>query len=518
MNGTDLPIIIIDTKGAEILDDPKITANMKIIARNDGRLNYLNDNPTVYSGKIGIETRGQSSQYYFPKKSYGIELRTEAGLDTSVSLLNLPAESDWVLYSPYTDKTLIRNALIYELGNRTGQWAPHTRFCEVVLNGEYWGIYLLIEKIKRSKGRVNISKLKKTDISGSDMTGGYILKIDKGFSSNIGFTSRYTSATNSAINFEYVYPKPDSIQAQQVGYITSFMSNFESALKGSNFKDPVTGFRQFANDTSFVDYYMINEFAKNVDGYRISSFMYKNRTDKGGKLTMGPLWDYDITLGNVNYYQGWTTYGWALDKLDNWDEFQAPFWWKRLLQDEEYVKLLRKRWDKNRATFMSDNELMNMVDSISAIPSAALDRNFERWPVFGEYIWPNYYVGNNYNDEIEYLKDWIVERTAWLDDNIPGKTLTEIDETQRNIETLNVYPNPFISWVEVNSTSSLAGVYTIEILNAQGKVIDHQTKNYAANSLINWKIDFKQNITSGIYIVKLIHPDGLIETGKIVKN
>ena len=99
------------------------------------------------------------------------------------------------------------------------------------------------------------------------MTGGYILKIDKGFSSNIGFTSRYTSITNSAINFEYVYPKPDSIQAQQVGYITNFMSNFESALKGSNFKDPVTGFRQFANDTSFVNYYIMNEFAKNVDGY-----------------------------------------------------------------------------------------------------------------------------------------------------------------------------------------------------------------------------------------------------------
>ena len=146
MNGTNLPIIIIDTKGAEILDDPKITADMKIIARNDGRKNYLNDNPSVYSGKIGIETRGQSSQYYFPKKSYGIELRNEAGSDTSVSLLNLPAESDWVLYSPYTDKTLIRNALIYELGNRTGQWAPHTRFCEVVFERPILGYLFTYRK------------------------------------------------------------------------------------------------------------------------------------------------------------------------------------------------------------------------------------------------------------------------------------------------------------------------------------------------------------------------------------
>lgn len=517
-NGSKLPLIILDTYGAEIVDDPKITASMKVIARTDGRLNYTNDKPTDYSGKIGIEVRGQSSQM-FPKKAFGIEIRNESGLDTAVSLLGLPAESDWVLYAAYNEKTLIRNALMYELGNRSGLWAPHTRFCEVVLNGQYWGIYLLTEKIKRDKGRVNISKLKKTDLSGSDVTGGYILKIDKGFYDGIGFRSIYNSAYNTPITFEYVYPKPDSIQAQQVGYIKSFMTNFENSLKGNNFKDPIAGYRQFANVTSFADYYLFNEFSKNVDGYRISTYMFKDRTDKGGKLTMGPLWDYDLTLGNADYYDGWKTSGWAAYSTPEWDGAQPPFWWNRMLQDEEYTNLLQCRWTKFRSTFMSDASLMHIIDSIAAIPSSALSRNFTAWPVFGQYVWPNYFVGNNYKEEINYLKDWIVERASWIDDNLPGTcTTTSIDNNEIANERLIVFPNPFTNWICVQVSAKISGNYKLEICNNQNQILVSQIRYYNGNSLIDWRIDFNTQLASGLYFVKLISPNGNTQTAKIIKN
>ena len=151
---------------------------MGIIYNGPGVRNNLTDPFNNYNGKVGIETRGHSSQM-FPMKAYGFELRDTAGNSVNKSILGMPKESDWILYAPYTDKTLMRNFLAYTLSRQMGHWAAHCQFVEVVLNGDYIGVYVLMEKIKRNANRVNIVKMDNTIISGDEVTGGYIFSLDK---------------------------------------------------------------------------------------------------------------------------------------------------------------------------------------------------------------------------------------------------------------------------------------------------------------------------------------------------
>ncbi|HVZ95441.1 MAG TPA: CotH kinase family protein, partial [Chitinophagaceae bacterium] len=225
---SNLPVIVINTNGQTIPDDPKITADMGIIYNGPGVRNNITDSFNEYNGKIGIEIRGQSSQM-FPMKSYSVELRDTLGESVDKSLFGLPEESDWVLYAPYTDKTLMRNFLAYTLSNSLGHWAAHCRFVEVMLNGSYAGIYVFMEKIKRNSGRVDIKKLKSSDNSGDAVTGGYIFSIDKDAD---GWFSSYhpNDDPNANIQFSYVYPKIEDITTQQQAYIKSYVDSFENAL------------------------------------------------------------------------------------------------------------------------------------------------------------------------------------------------------------------------------------------------------------------------------------------------
>lgn len=180
MESSNLPILIIDTQDQFIPDEPKIVATIKIIDNGTSKRNKITDAP-AYAGKIGIEQRGATSRIFFPKKPYGFELRDTSGLKgVSASILGLPSEEDWVLNATYNDKTLIREVLTYDLyRNFNPYYTPRYKFCEVTLNGQYYGIYILFEKIKRGKNRVDISKLEPKDSTGNDLTGGYILKVDK---------------------------------------------------------------------------------------------------------------------------------------------------------------------------------------------------------------------------------------------------------------------------------------------------------------------------------------------------
>ena len=186
---SNLPIIIINTNGQTIPDDPKITADMGIVYNGVGVRNNVSDPMNHYKGKIGIEIRGQSSQM-FPMKSYGLELRDIAGNSQDKALFGLPKESDWVLYAPYTDKTLMRNFLAYTTSREMGHRAANCSFVEVVVDGHCKGIYVFMEKIKRGSGRVNISKMAAIDISGDEVTGGYIFSLDK--QPNGWFSSYFT--------------------------------------------------------------------------------------------------------------------------------------------------------------------------------------------------------------------------------------------------------------------------------------------------------------------------------------
>jgi len=234
---SNLPIIVINTNGQTILDDPKITADMGIIYNGPGIRNNTTDAFNHYNGKIGIEIRGQSSQM-FPMKSYGFELRDNAGNSQEKILFGLPKESDWILYAPYTDKTLMRNFLAYTMSREMGHWASNCIFVEVVINGDYKGIYVFMEKIKRGSGRVPITKMATTDVTGDAVTGGYIFSLDK--EPNGWFSSYATpnSTNGNKRQFSYVYPKVENMVQQQKDYIKSYVDSFENALASPQFQDP----------------------------------------------------------------------------------------------------------------------------------------------------------------------------------------------------------------------------------------------------------------------------------------
>lgn len=517
LTSSNLPIIIINTNGVEIPDDPKITASMGIINNPGGVRNNITDPFNEYNGAIGIEVRGQSSQM-FPMKSYSIELRDGTGESIDQSIFGMPEESDWVLYAPYNDKTLMHNFLAYTISNSMGHWAAHCRYVEVVLNGNYIGIYVFMEKIKRDKGRVNISKIGDYDNNGDAVTGGYIFSIDKGAD---GWYSSYTppNTPNASIQFAYVYPKVDDITYGQSVYLKSYVDSFENSLAGSQFQDTVIGFRKYADENSFIDYFIVNEVSRNIDAYRISSYFYKDRNSVNGKIVAGPVWDYDLAFRNADYCNGSDTSGWAYryNYVCPDDYWQVPFWWNRFMEDTAFQSHLLCRWLQLRQTVLSETNIFHYIDSIAALTSEARQRHFEQWPVLGEYIWPNPQpIPATYDDEIATLKNWLHSRLLWIDKNI--KQVGECSQpilNNANTISLQIMPNPVSKEFVLNVTVNNASNSQIIIYDVTGKQISFITKQLSAGK--NIITCNTQNWAHGIYFVKLYLPDGSSKSISLLK-
>jgi spore coat protein CotH len=403
--------------GEDIVDEPKVPAEMVVTA----------DDMTSYDGRIGIEFRGATSQTVFPKKSYGIETWDDDNVDIDASILSMPAEEDWILYGPYSDKTLLRNRLIYTLATNMGNYASRTLFVDLSIDDEDQGLYVWMEKLKRDKERIDISKLNPDENSGEDLTGGYILKIDKTVGSNLGdgyneqnsFTSVQpppNASDDQAIRFLYEYPDAEDISTAQKDYISGYVADFEAALASDDFDDISTGYQAYIDVPSFIDFFILNEVSNNIDGYRLSTFMHK---DKNDKLKMGPIWDFNLSFGNANYCGGEANDVWAyqFNERCNGDFWLVPFWWERLLEDEAYVAELQDRWRSLRSGILSEAAILQQIDlDVERLLTAdAIQRNDEIWSVIGEGVWPNAFVGESYVAEVDYMKDWIRERLIWLD-------------------------------------------------------------------------------------------------------
>ncbi|MBI3220557.1 MAG: CotH kinase family protein [Bacteroidetes bacterium] len=511
---SNLPIIVINTNGKAILDEPKITADMGIINNAPGVQNKLTDPFSDYVGKIGIEFRGSTSQS-FPKKPYGIETRDAIGNGIDAALLGLPPKDDWVLFAPYNDKSLMRDALAYHLGRSMGRYASRAKFFELVINGQYEGIYILLEKIKRDKSRVDIAKLDPTEISGDDLTGGYIVKIDKstgsggdGWSSSIPPTNRNGSQT---IFFLYDYPKSTDIVPQQKAYIKNYMDSFESALKGTSFKDPVNGYAKYIDVDSFIDFLIMNEVSKNADGYRLSTYLYKKKDSDGGKIYMGPIWDFNLGFGNVDYCTQGNPEGFVykFNEVCGGDYWLIPFWWDRLLQDPSFQIKLGYRWQTLRAGPLKTTTVLNYIDSVSTVLNVeSQQRNFQRWPVLGEYVWPNYFVGATFQSEVNWLKDWVSQRLAWLDLNMP-LYVTGVETFQTSV----VYPNPNQGTLAVDITTKEEGIAQLEIINSVGGAV-RQRSFVIISGKNNLNLDLS-DLSKGIYFCR-ITLNGLTQTHRFV--
>ncbi len=502
---SNLPIIIIDTDGEEIVDDPKITANMKVIW-GEG-LNHIDDTSFNYNGQIGIETRGSSSQS-FPKKQYGLETQNPDSSNNNVSLLGMPEENDWILSAPYTDKSLIRNILAYTISNQLGFYAPKTQLCEVLINGEYLGVYVLTEKIKRDDNRVNISSLNEYDASGDDVTGGYIIKIDKLTGTNCD-NSFYTEIED--VEIQYEYPKCDEITESQMEYINSYVSDFEDALYSEEFSDPLIGFRKFIDVQTYINMFICVEISKNVDGYSFSTFLNKDRESLGGKLNFGPIWDYNLGFGNAYYNGGKETSG-----------LIANQWWKpwceRLLLDSTFSNEIQSTYLNARQDILSNENIIEIIDSLVNILQDPQARNFQKWDVIDQNVWPNYFVGDSYYNEIEFLKWWCVNRLAWLDNNLQGELDTFSPSEDYNVRC---FPNPANKFLSVNFSLEEESVVSLKLLDMQGTTLDNKIVNESfsrgEHNLIYYNFFEKSNATNLFYYDSMFALVLLID-GKVVHN
>ena len=357
--GSDLPLVVISTE-EEIVDEPKIIGHMGIINNGPSARNYLSQSFNEYDGFIGVELRGQSSLRKWDKTSFAVETRDSSGSNNNVSIFGMPKENDWVLNAAYYDKTLVRMPVIYEMSRKMGNWASHTEFCEVIVNNEYMGNYIFMEKIKIDKNRIDISKLDPEDINPPEITGGYIYE----------FTSARWGEPD---HYEIKSPVADNLMPEQESYITNFYESFDLLMASEDYNDPDIGYKTIIDLNSFVDEIIMWEVTKSVDAYRYSSYFYKERE---GKLYAGPIWDFDQSFGNSVNNGGDEISGWIYPYATN-------TFWPKLLEEELIRENLRSRWKELRDNFFSTDSILSRIDDYVAVIEGARGRNFDKWPNLG---------------------------------------------------------------------------------------------------------------------------------------
>ncbi len=410
--GSDLPILVINTHGKDIPDEPKILAQLKAFTNGIGSVDALNQQSPDLQSSIGIEVRGYTSQV-FPKKQYNIEFRNADGSDRDLPFLGLPSEADWVLSAPFTDKSLIRNHLAYALARSMGRYAPRTRFVEIFVVGNndqavglqhYRGVYVLIEKIERGEDRVDIEKMSFLNNALPEIAGGYLLELTQ--KERIK-TDEVSVDPELAGAFVVKYPKSRDVTDAQADWIFDYIQNFEDALDEIDDQQPDCHYQDYADIESFADYFLLNGLLRNYDVFTASTFVFKKRY---GKLEMGPAWDYDRAIGDVEYDGQWSPQGWLLTERG---------WAKPLLTDSDFLRLYRQRWRELRQNELSLDSILSTIDEAVAVLGDAPQRNFEKWDILGKYVKANRKpYAESFEEEINKMKDWLGVRMLWMDENI----------------------------------------------------------------------------------------------------
>jgi len=408
LTDSNLPIVIINTDGGiPILDNPRVRASMKIIRREPGERNYTSDqnNPLYlnYDGRIDIEIRGSSSQVS-DKKNYGFTTRKADNVtNNNVSLLDMPAENDWILNGMVFDPALIRDFLCYNLSRQIGEYASRTSYCELIINGEYKGLYLLQEKIKADNNRVDVTKISTSDNSFPDVTGGYITKADKTTGGDPVAWTMY-NMTWAPVEYIHEMPKPEVVTPGQNEYIYNQFINLEFSALNQDVS-VTNGFPSVIDIPSFIDYMIISELGSNADSYQFSTFFHK---DRNGKLRAGPIWDNDLTFGNDLFFWGLDRSKTNVWQFSNTDNTGSRFW-RDLFNNDEFRCCLSKRWNE----LIQPGQVLNLsvisafIDQtvISITEAVARDNN----------LWLN---TGNHQQRIEAIKTFLNDRITWITNNL----------------------------------------------------------------------------------------------------
>ena len=441
LNIDQIPAIYIDTLNNSIVNEPKVPSKLEV---------RMGDT-VVFSTNIGIEYRGSTSFRLFDQKSYGIELRDANGSEVNTNFLGFSVDQDFILYAPANDKSLLRNVLIYQLSNEMGMYAAKTKFVDLYLNGKYNGLYVAMEKIKRTEGRLNLAKMSTSDNSNPNVTGGYIFKIDKSagdniivgwdadatYTENMSWRSKYDTggkilglkyplySNKKGIEtyFVYDYPSATNITTEQKKYIQKYVDDFEDALLSTDFKDPAKGYAAYIDVPSFIDFFLLNELSHNPDAYRLSTFLNKPR---GGKLKMGPIWDFNIAFGNHDNKVLAATNNWIFNfnrYVPN-DLWLVNFWGYRLFQDPAFKEKMKTRWSTLRTTHLSNANINKIItDKVALLEkNNSINKHFNKWKILGVQL-PFNDAGavsrTTYKAELDFFKNWITARLIWMDENIP---------------------------------------------------------------------------------------------------
>ncbi|MBR4388092.1 MAG: CotH kinase family protein [Prevotella sp.] len=441
---TNLPIVFIDLQGQRLAgrwEDRYIAARMKIIHNGEGNLNYGDtlahpDQTVDYEGWIAIKYRGNSSFSNSDKKPYAFRtlesnvLPDDGGKKEKVKILGMGKDNKWAVIAPFSDKVMFRDILSFDLARPWMDFVPQARLCEFIIDGTYYGVYAIAERVSAGKQRLNLHD---PGDDGGDLSGDYLVEIDR--PDDPYYASQYRPWTdfNGTLNYGkkiyYQYKSPEEEDFAELPEGTrealhAEIHNMETSFAKDNFADPETGYRQYIDVTSFIDYMLATEVSMNIDGYRLSTNMYKySKTraqneglDSRWKMS---LWDFNIAWGNANYYDGEKTNRWqyAFNTRASGDGNQVPFYWHRLVKDPTFMEQVKQRWAAYRQGNYSDERIMATVDSLANLLTSqgAADRNQQAWGIIGRQVWPNYFVGHSYQEELDYMKGWITDRLAFMD-------------------------------------------------------------------------------------------------------
>lgn len=517
-DSSTLPIISINSGSNYIVDEPKTACTISIIDHSSG-INHATDPPQM-NLNAGIEFRGSSSQG-FPAKPYAVQIWDAQQNELDTSLLGFPKGHNWIFYPPFNDKSLLRNVLTYKLSNEMGHYASRTKFFELYVNGNYEGIYVLMEKIGRDNKRVDISKNDSSSLTYPAISGGYIFKIDKSTGvQNAGWNGQTLlcdTPSNSQQNlyYQYDYPSSTRILPQQANYIQGIVTAFENSIRYFSPYDTVNGYRKYISAKSFIDHSIMVELSRNIDGYRLSSYYHKDRDDKDARIKAGPVWDYNLSYGNGDYLLATDCTVWQWDMLcpDN------PVWWRHFFeQDTLYRNEYKCRYSNLRQTILDSTHITHLIDSFVQVVQVPQQKHYTRWPILGYYVWPNAYYPPTFTEEIDTLKHWINHRLKWMDQMLFDSSclpkLTGIKYiSQTTTETsYKIYPNPAVKGAAIylQSNNSLGGYCMI--YNALGMLV----ARLPIHSTLTDLGPYFNQVSEGVYWIQVSNLDRLSTTQRIV--
>ncbi|WP_199117647.1 CotH kinase family protein [Pedobacter sp. ASV28] len=384
---TGLPVFKIDTEGKAPIVSKDVYLN-----------GVLSVNPNLdfeqEANNLQMEIKGRgNSTWGMPKKPYRIKLKQKA------KVLGLHEAKNWVLLANYSDKTLLRTAVVFDFGRAiNANFTPEYRQVEVILNNSYIGTYTLTEQIEVNPGRVEITELKSGDTGSDKITGGYLVELDKREDE-----AYIVKTTIRALPF--AIKSPDDITTERYNYIKKYLTDTENAIYAENFADPINGYAKYIDVESFINWFLVQELVKNQDAQNFSSIFYYK--DRNGKLGMGPLWDFDLSMGNIDYSITVDPQGWWIK--------HGP-WFTRLFDDPVFEAKVKARWREIRHKEVED--MLKNIDTQASKLALAQKQNFAIWKILDKKVWPNPEIYYTYNGEVNQIKKWLKTRIEWLDSRL----------------------------------------------------------------------------------------------------